>query len=75
MCLVIKKSFQRRKIKQYYNKFIKDKNCTHLKNITDKKHNETLVSNLLSFYNYVAITVLDPSREQKGLPRELQFWW
>ena len=51
------------------------KNCTHLKNITDKKHNETLVSNLLSFYNYVAITVLGPGREQKGFPRDLQFWW
>ena len=55
------------------------------KNVTDKKPDETLdfhskdirfsFKNLLSFYNYVAITVLGPGREQKRFPRDLQFWW
>ena len=59
--------------------------CTLNKNVTGKKPNETLdfhskdirfsFKNLLSFYNYVAITVLGPGREQKGFPRDLQFWW
>ena len=53
--------------------------CTLNKNVTGKKPNETLdfhskdirfsFKNLLSFYNYVAITVLGLSREQKGLPQ------
>ena len=43
--------------------------------MTNKKPNEALGSKLLSFYSYVAITVLGPSWEQKGLPRDLQFWW
>lgn len=30
--------------------------------------------NPLSFYSCAATPVLGPSREQKGLPRELQFW-
>ena len=41
----------------------------------DKKPNEKLGSNLLSLYNYASSTVLGPSREQNGLPRELQLWW
>jgi hypothetical protein len=49
------------------------------------KPNETLgflskdircsLKNPLSFYSCLATPVLGPSREQKELPKELQFWW